>query len=81
MPLSTSVKRRRYSSETVPTDSVRVTMNNFLATGGDGFSVFKEGTNQLGGEVDVDAFGRYLMAHSPLSPPPYLTAPRITRVD
>jgi 5'-nucleotidase len=63
------------------TGTYRVTMNNFLADGGDGFSVFREGTNQLGGEVDLDAFGRYLMAHSPISPPPYLTAPRITRVD
>ena len=59
----------------------RVTMNNFLADGGDGFSVFREGTNQLGGEVDLDAFGRYLMNHSPISLPPYLTTPRITRVD
>ncbi len=58
--------------------SYRVEMNSFLADGGDGFSVFKEGTNQLGGEVDLDAFGRYMMAHSPVSPPP-LT--RITRVD
>ena len=64
-----------------PFRSYRVTMNNFLADGGDGFSVFKEGTNQLGGEVDLDAFGRYLTAHSPVSPPPYLTDPRIVRVD
>jgi len=53
-------------------------MNNFLADGGDGFSVFRSCTNQLGGEVDVDAFGRYLMAHSPISPP---TLDRITKLD
>jgi 5'-nucleotidase len=58
----------------------QVTMNNFLADGGDGFSVFKECTNQIGGEVDLDAFGRYLMEHSPISSPPYLTEPRITRL-
>ena len=29
-----------------PTDSFRVTMNNFLATGGDGFTVFNEGTER-----------------------------------
>lgn len=46
----------------------RVTMNSFLATGGDGFSVFNLGTAQLGGEVDVDAFEAYMMAHSPVSP-------------
>jgi 5'-nucleotidase len=39
-----------------PTDSFRVTMNNFLATGGDGFTVFNEGTNALGGAQDIDAF-------------------------
>ena len=39
-----------------PGDSFRVTMNNFLATGGDGFTVFNEGTNALGGAQDIDAF-------------------------
>jgi 5'-nucleotidase len=36
-------------------DSLRVTMNNFLATGGDGFTVFNEGTESLGGAQDIDA--------------------------
>ena len=40
-------------------------MNNFLASGGDGFSVFNQCTDQLGGEVDLDALVRYFMAHSP----------------
>jgi 5'-nucleotidase len=61
------------------TAQYQVTMNNFLADGGDGFSVFREGKNQIGGEVDLDAFGRYMMEHSPISPPPYLTEPRITK--
>jgi 5'-nucleotidase len=39
-----------------PTDTFRVTMNNFLATGGDGFTVFNEGTNALGGAQDIDSF-------------------------
>jgi 5'-nucleotidase len=42
--------------EVLPTDSFRVTMNNFLASGGDGFTVFNEGTNALGGAQDIDAF-------------------------
>ena len=42
--------------EVTPTDSFRVTMNNFLASGGDGFTVFNEGTNALGGAQDIDAF-------------------------
>ena len=37
-------------------------MNNFLADGGDGFTVFAECTEPLGGEIDLDAFARYLEA-------------------
>jgi len=51
--------------EVMPTDSFRVTMNNFLATGGDGFTVFNEGTNALGGAVDLDAFVDYFEANEP----------------
>jgi 5'-nucleotidase len=42
-------------TEVAPTDSFRVTMNNFLAAGGDGFTVFNQGTNDLGGAQDIDA--------------------------
>ena len=42
--------------------SLRVTMNNFLAFGGDGFTVFNEGTDALGGAQDIDAFADYLGA-------------------
>jgi 5'-nucleotidase len=45
-----------------PNDSFRVTMNNFLATGGDGFTVFNEGTNALGGAQDIDALVDYFHA-------------------
>jgi 5'-nucleotidase len=48
-----------------PTDTFRVTMNNFLATGGDGFGVFNEGTNSLGGAQDIDAFVQYFAANAP----------------
>jgi 5'-nucleotidase len=50
--------------------SYRVAMNSFLATGGDGFSVFNEGTDQLGGEIDLDALVKYFTAHSPVAPGP-----------
>jgi 5'-nucleotidase len=53
-----------------PVASYRVTVNSFLADGGDGFSVLREGTNRLGGDVDTDAFSAYMTAHSPLSPTP-----------
>jgi 5'-nucleotidase len=45
-----------------PTTSIRVTMNNFLAFGGDGFTVFNEGTDALGGAQDIDSFSDYLAA-------------------
>ena len=46
----------------------RVTMNSFLADGGDNFTVFKLGTNQLGGAVDLDSMQGYFAAHSPVAP-------------
>ena len=45
------------------TASYRVTMNSFLATGGDNFTVFNLGTNQLGGDVDLDALELYFTAN------------------
>lgn len=48
-----------------PGGSLRVTMNNFLATGGDGFTVFNQGTNALGGAQDIDAFVAYFAANEP----------------
>jgi 5'-nucleotidase len=47
----------------------RVTMNSFLATGGDNFTVFNQGTDSLGGDQDVDALEAYIAANSPLAPP------------
>jgi 5'-nucleotidase len=51
-----------------PTTTLRVTMNNFLATGGDGFTVFNEGTDSLGGAQDIDAFAAYLTAGTAANP-------------
>jgi 5'-nucleotidase len=62
----------------VDSQSYRVEMNNFLATGGDGFTVFAACTDQLGGDVDLDAIVAYFGVHSPVSPP---TDNRITRVN
>lgn len=50
------------------TASYRVTMNSFLASGGDNFGVFKLGADQLGGEVDVDAMAAYFANHSLVTP-------------
>jgi 5'-nucleotidase len=51
-----------------PAASYRVTMNSFLATGGDNFSAFNLGTNDLGGAVDTDALEAYFVANSPVAP-------------
>src|SRR4051812_39914980 len=56
--------------------SYRVVVNNFMADGGDGYTVFRSCTAPLGGDVDLDAFARYLQAHSPIAPP---TLNRITK--
>ena len=57
--------------------SYRVAMNNFMADGGDNYTVFRSCTNPLGGEVDLDAFTRYLGTHPNLAPP---TLNRITKI-
>ncbi|MDH3248718.1 MAG: bifunctional metallophosphatase/5'-nucleotidase [Acidimicrobiia bacterium] len=50
--------------------SYRVTVNSFLADGGDNFSVLVDGTDRLGGEVDLDALVTYFAANSPVPPGP-----------
>jgi 5'-nucleotidase len=46
----------------------RVTVNNYLSVGGDGFTVFKDGKAPLTGGYDADALDAYFKANSPLSP-------------
>jgi len=58
-------------------DSYRITVNSFLADGGDNFSVLVDGTNRLGGEIDLDALVTYFGANSPVPPGPQ---DRITRL-
>ncbi|MBQ0957365.1 bifunctional metallophosphatase/5'-nucleotidase [Ideonella sp. 4Y11] len=69
-----------------PTRPWRVTVNNFMADGGDAFTVFKGGSNRLGGGQDIDALVSY-MARFKAPNPPYdpaaanLGKPRIVRLD
>ncbi len=58
-----------------PAATYRVTVNSFLADGGDGFKVLPQGEDRLGGGVDTDAFEAYFEANSPVAPGP---ADRIT---
>ena len=60
-----------------PAGSYRVTVNSFLADGGDGFTELRNGTNRLGGGIDLDAFVTYLTAHSPVTGP---TPSRVTKL-
>lgn len=53
-----------------PAASYRVTVNNFLAAGGDTFTSFLAGTDLLTGEIDLDAFVSYLTDNSPVPPGP-----------
>ena len=48
----------------------RVTVNSFLADGGDNFLVLQLGTDRLGGAVDTDAIEKYLTAFAPVAPGP-----------
>ncbi|MBX3270636.1 MAG: bifunctional metallophosphatase/5'-nucleotidase [Sandaracinaceae bacterium] len=50
--------------------SYRVTANNFLADGGDGFTMLREGTDRSPGPLDLDPLTAYLAAHSPVASPP-----------
>lgn len=72
------------SSGTVlsPATNYRVTVNNFMATGGDGFGVLPGGLDQLGGAQDIDALLDYFTNFkAPLAPyDPTTVADRITRL-
>jgi len=45
-----------------PKARYRVTVNNFLAAGGDGFTVLRNGRDALGGPLDIDALLAYFAA-------------------
>ncbi len=61
-----------------PGSPYRVTVNSYLADGGDNFSVLKAGVDRTGGSVDIDAFVNYLEAFSSIAPG---SGDRIARVD
>jgi 5'-nucleotidase len=61
-----------------PAAPYRVTVNNFLFVGGDGFTVLTEGTAPQVGIYDVDALHVYFAANSPVGP---TAADRIVRIN
>ena len=61
-----------------PALSYRVTVNSFLADGGDNYGILTQGTSRIPGNVDTDAFENYLRANpGGIAPGPQN---RITRV-
>jgi 5'-nucleotidase len=61
-----------------PAASYRVTVNNYLSVGGDGFTGLKEGLAQQVGVYDIDALYGYFQANSPIGP---VQADRIIRTN
>ncbi len=51
-----------------PAGTYRVTVNSFMADGGDNFTVLPQGGNRLGGAQDIDALEAFFAANSPLAP-------------
>ena len=61
-----------------PAASYRVTVNNFLSVGGDGFTILTQGTAPQTGIYDIDALNAYFQASSPVGP---TAVDRIVRIN
>lgn len=61
-----------------PAANYRVTLNDYLAVGGDGFTVAKQGASPQYGGYDADALFAFFKAHGPIGP---LPPTRILRVN
>jgi 5'-nucleotidase len=66
---------RLHGQPLVPAQRYRVTVNSFLAEGGDGFVLLTRGTERSGGGQDIDALLAYLAARDRTPDP----TPRVTR--
>jgi 5'-nucleotidase len=53
-----------------PAREYRVTVNMFLANGGDSFTLFREGRNRTIGKLDIEALEAWLQAVPPRAAPP-----------
>ena len=49
-----------------PAKTYSATVNNFMAEGGDNYTILRDGTNKVTGAVDFDALLSYVKANSPL---------------
>ena len=60
-PAGQRVQALRLNGQAItPEQNLRVTVNSFMADGGDGFRVLRNGRNRLGGELDMDALVAFL---------------------
>ena len=64
-----------------PTQTYRVVVNNFLATGGDDFPILRDGTNRVTGQDDLVVLEAYLAANNPYTPVDLTTDFQITRIN
>lgn len=72
-PLGSKVEMSSIAIQGVPISpdgSYRVTVNSYLAGGGSGFSVLLQGTERIGGDVDVDALVAYFANNASVAPGP-----------
>ncbi len=80
-PIGSRVDPSTITIDGIPVDPVatyRVTVNSFLADGGGGYAVLKEGTERVGGMIDLDALVAYFSGAGPVAPGPQ---DRITRLN
>lgn len=69
-PLGSRIADIRVDGGPVDPDGLyRVAVNKFLADGGDGFTVLRDGTEPASAGTDLDALTAYLESHSPVAPP------------
>lgn len=61
-----------------PQASYRVTVNSFMADGGDGFGVLVRGRDRSVGMLDIDAFEAYFKTRPVFTPD---STPRVTRIE
>ena len=72
-------ERMSLNGQTIdPASNYRVTVNNFLFVGGDGFTVLTQGTAPQIGVYDIDALDAYFRANSPVGP---TAVDRIARIN
>lgn len=60
-PIGQKVTEVRFNGQPIDRAATyTVTVNSFLADGGDAFTVLRQGTNRVGGPVDLDALIQYI---------------------